>query len=110
MMTSSPHWEPNVNHYLLLGINLPVQNPLYAPVIRWVNEKPPDSIALDLDLFFVVKLHTHLPGWFPSSGYPQLQKRQKRILKIAMSTNFTCHEFMLPKVRKKVYIMNPIND
>jgi hypothetical protein len=98
-MTSSPHWEPNVNHYLLLGINLPVQNPLYASVIRWVNEKPPSSIALDLDLFFVVKLHTHLPGWLPTTDHLELQKR---ILKIAMSTNFLCHEFMcFQKFEKK---------
>jgi hypothetical protein len=77
MMTSSPHWEPNVKHYLLLGINLPVQNPLYASVIRWVNEKPLGSITLSLDLFFMVIFHTLLPAWCASPDHiVELQKRR----------------------------------
>jgi hypothetical protein len=74
------HWEPNVNHYLLLVISLPVQNPLYASTICGVNEKPPGSIALDLDLFFLVKPHTHLPAWFPSPDHLELQKRKIYVL------------------------------
>jgi len=49
-------------------------NLLYASVICRVNEKPPGSITLDLNLFFLVMLHTLLPSWCLSPDHLEFQK------------------------------------